>query len=382
MSKSLIIRLAVFSFLINGLFAGDLKVKIVNGTLNTPGFADRVVLMDLSQGMAELASVNSVNGTTTFTGINADGQSQYLIQAHVGSVTYSTTLVPAIGQASWDATVTVYDSREDVTNLATSVPFFVIYAFEERLYVQKRLIIENHTQPPVTFVGSPGVVKVHIPENVTELDYVTFKNGSMPLKTQMINTEDGQFIPNAVKPGQSEIDIAYYLPFESSSTVVSETVNYDIDHFHVYVMPLTMKISTPGLTREGTDQENGLAIYAIQSVKAGTTLDFKISGEGMSETEPQHQHTTGQIVVEHRMDADVEYILAGILITSLIFALLLSLSQQGANLKEESTAQLNSQKQSLLKEYAALSSKDENSKEATQVMQRLISIYKTLDRIK
>jgi len=384
MSSNFLIRIVSFVLILTGLQAGDLKVNLVNGTTNAPGFADRVGIMDLSKGMVELASVKSVNGSTIFTDISSGGQSQYLIQAHLGGVTYSSTIVPSVDASSWEVTVTVYDVKHEVTDVHTTVPFFVIYAFEDRLYIQKRLIFENHSQPPVTFSDSPGVIKVHIPENVTELDYLTYKNGSMPLRTQVINTESGQLIPNSLKPGKSEIDIAYYVPFESSSALLSEIVNYDIEHFHVYVMPLTMQISAPGLSREGTDNENGLAIYAIEGVKAGTSVDFQISGKGMSETEPQQQQqqTKGRIVVEHRQDAGMEYVIAGILIALILFLLFISISQQGENLKQESVDSLKKQKQSLLKEYATLEGSDSQALDQEKVLQRLISIYKTLDRIK
>jgi len=109
----------------------------------------------------------------------------------------------------------------------------------------------------------------------------------MPLKTQTIDTETGQVLPNAIKPGMSEIDIAYYLPYEGNQATISEKIYYDIDHFHVYTLPTTLHISAPGLVSEGKDSENGWANHAIDQVKAGTTIEFMISGQVL----PRHKHS-------------------------------------------------------------------------------------------
>ncbi len=376
-------RISLSFLLVSGLVAGELRVNIINGTTNTAGYADRVALMDLSTGMNEVAAVTNVNGSTTFSDVQSGGQSQYMIQASFAGVSYSTMLVPEAELTVWETSVTVYDTKAIVSDITVSVPFYVIYSFTDKLYIQKRLVLENHSNPPVVFIDSPGIINVHIPEDVSEFDYMTFKNSNMPLKTEAVNSENGLVIPNAVKPGNSEIDMAYYLPYESEKATLIEQVDYDIEHFHVYVMPASMTITAAGLRREGTDSENNLAIYAVNNVKAGTAIEFKLSGTGMSETESQTpQENTGRIVVEHRIDTSVALVLAGVIVLFILGALFFAIAQQNTDLKQESIDLLKQQKKELLQKYGQSTGSPEDEVEKNKIFQRLFSIYKTLDRIK
>ena len=387
MKSRLMQQFLILQILLGFSFAGDLRVNIINGTRGEAGSADRVALIDLAAGMAEVASASDVVKSTTFSDVATGAQSQYLVRATLSGVNYSSMFVPTPDVTAWETSLTVYESSETIYDVNASVPFFVIYGFEDRLYIQKRIILENMSSPPVTFSGSPGLAKVHVPDNVLEMENLTFKSGTMPVRTAPIDTEAGQVLPNPIKPGQSEIDVAYYTEYDPSGTSLSELVGYDIDHFHVYTMPLDLNISAPGLSREGTDNENGLAIYAIEGVKAGTLLEFNISGKGMSEAgDDGHNHSeqqnTGQIVIENRMDASVELVLAGVLVMALLISLFVSVTQQSEDLKQESIVMLKKQKSDLLKEYAKLDDTPAKADERDKLLYRLVSVYKTLDRIK
>ncbi|NQV14627.1 hypothetical protein HQ531_04150 [bacterium] len=370
--------------LVNVLQAGDLRVSILNGTQNVPGYADEVAVLDMSAGMAEIASVTAVNGTTTFENINSAPQSQYLVRATLDEVNYSTGFVPDAGVMNWESSVTVYESKDKLSDVLVTVPFFVVYAFEDELYIQKRFQFENHSTPPVTFKDSPGIINVHLPDDAKNIENVTIKYGTMPLRTQVLNHENGQVIPDVLKPGKSEIDLAYYLNYDSQAAEFTEKVYYDIEHFHVYVTPNSMNFSGTGVNREGTDNQNGFAIYNINQVKAGTELNFKISGKGMSESDAQQeqQQSTGRITIEHRLPLNTKLLISAILIVLILIALFISMNQQNSNLEAESIKLLKQQKQTLLKNYDSLSDSAAKASEKDQVLERLFAVYKTLDRIK
>jgi len=379
--------LLIFQLLLGISLAGDLRVNIINGTLDEPGTADRVVLVDMAAGMVEIAAAEDVVKSTTFSDVSSTGQSQYLIRATLDGVSYSTMFVPPSEVTAWEISLTVYESASTVHDVNASVPFFVIYGFEDQLYIQNRLVLENVAAPPVTFVDSPGLINVHIPESVSDLEYLTFKSASMPVKTALtVDSNNGQVLPNPIKPGVSEIDMAYYMPYNPEGTPLNELVSYDIDHFHLYVMPVSLNVTAQGLVREGTDNENGLAIYAFENVKAGTMLEFQVSGRGMSESDQnenqQNRQTSGKIVVENRIDQNVELAFAGVLVMVILISLFISITQQSHNLKQESIEMLINQKTDLLKQYAKLDKLSSDNDEKDRVLYRLVSVYKTLDRIK
>ena len=365
------------------LQAGDLRINVLDGTNGGPGTADHVAILDLGMGMVELSGADMVKGATTLSGIVSDAQKQYLVRAIKAGETYSAMFIPDPKLSAWETSITVYDTGAEMQNVQASVPYFVIYAIDDHLYIQKRYILENLSQPPVTFYKPPGIIPVHVPDNITELDYLTIKHGTMPLKTQPLPLDGRQVLPNALKPGTSEIDIAYTVPYDPSGSIVTEEVGFDIPHFHVYSMPMDLKVSAPGLTAEGTDQENGLAIWALENVAAGTSLKINISGASMHEgdTEQEQPKGSGRIVIEHRVPLANKLVLGGVLALLIIIALFYSIAQQQNDLKAESIQMLRDQQHILLKKYAKLAEADATDPEVDRVLHQLISVYKTLHRI-
>ncbi|MCF7822920.1 MAG: hypothetical protein K9N35_02000 [Candidatus Marinimicrobia bacterium] len=381
MKKSILI-ISLISMLTSVLIAGDLRVNIVNGTTKSTGHADNITLMDLTTGMTPVSSKTNVDGTITFSDVEAGGQTRYLIQVQYDGVSYTESFVPTLDVNAWEKTVTVYQRSEQVSELKISIPYFAVFASGDQLYIQKRLIIENQSDPPVTYMASPGVVPVHIPEDITQLETLTFKSGSMPLKTAPIDTDKGQMLPNPVKPGISEIDMAYFVPYHSSGTMLSEEMFFDIDHFHVYTMPTSLNIKIDGLVKES--EENGWMTYALEHVKSGSMMNFEISGEGISETQAQAQsgQESGGIVIENRLPVSTELFISGVLIMSIMIALFISITQQSADLKQESIDMLKNQRKVLLKKYVEMKASSEDMAAQDKVLHQLYSVYKTLDRIK
>ena len=82
------------------------------------------------------------------------------------------------------------------------------------------------------------------------------------------------------------------------------------------------------------------------------------------------------------MDSSIELALAGVLVMALLVSLFVSVTQQSADLKLESIEMLKKQKSELLKQYAQSGDKTSDADEREKLLYRLVSVYKTLDRIK
>ena len=364
-------------FLVTALSGASLTVTVHNGSSHTPASAELVELLDLNKSMQQVAVAENVSGSVVFDQLGASSQQQFAIQVRYLGVTYSSHFTPDPATATWQQSVTVFDTVSSPVNLTASVPFYVIYAFQDRLYIQKRLVVNNLSDPPVSYYDPAGSIRIHLPSDLLQLDYLTVKNGALPFQGQLIDSESGQLLADALKPGPTEIDMAYYLSYDPVGTQFSDTMFYDVQNMHVYTMPMDLKISLPGLQPAGTDQANGVAIYTLEKFQAGAPLQFTISGQGLAEN--QEQQSGGRIVVESRMDIRTELALAGVLILLLLSVLIFSLIRQQGDLQEASRQAMEQRKNTLLQKYAELEEKD--SPQAEALLNQLIAVYKTLERI-
>ncbi len=366
------------------LSAADLKVYLRNGSTGQAGDADQVILMDLSQGMMPIANLQDVKGEAIFTDLNLQPPINLLIQVTKGGVTYSgrVTELPAGMVGEWSASVTVYDQSDQVEALHVTIPFYYVSVLPDELYIQKRFVFENHTDPPKTLKSDEGIIRFHLPADSMRLDFITFKSGSMPLRVAQVPTERGYTITKALKPGTSELDVAYYVPYDPSETSIEEILHYPAQHFHLFVSPANIAVTGEGLENQGVDQANNMAIYAFTDVEVGESLVMTLSGEGIHPQRSQ-QSNQGRILVENRFARGFE--ISSMIIMTILLAASLGYAWNREDPEEEQESRrqaLRAQRKELLQSYHRLQS-DQNgvsTLEKDRVLNRLVSIYKALEQ--
>lgn len=365
------------------LLATDIRVVLVNGTNDGPGKADQVIIMDLSQGMSPIANQGPVSGEVHFHGLNISPPFNLLIQANLDGVTYSGRMMESSPAPSGEFTtqVVVYDSSTEPEGLNVTYPFFYVMVQPDDLYIQKRMVFENHSEPARTFQSPDGVVEFHLPKDSMRLDFVTFKSGTMPLRVVPMEGKQGQTVPKPLKPGHTELDVAYYQPYDADGTTVKEIVYYPIEHFHLFVSPANIGVFGEGMVNQGVDQDNNMAIYAFTDLQAGQKISFTLSGQGVSPQQAPSQ-SQGRVIIGSRYDRSLE-------ISIVIALLIIGVASIGYNWNRENPEEeqvsrrdaLRDQRKELLKEYQALTSNGQEASIADKdrILNRLVTIYKALD---
>jgi len=384
MHKKIIISILYGALMVPlGLQAVDLEVFIMNGTTQKAGKVDRLIIADPMAGMMPLATKDNVSGTVFLKDIKP--VRMIIVQGFVNGITYNQTInVPVTPPDTLKATLTVYDETEGTEGLQVEMPYYVIFAVGDTLEIQKRLAFKNETQPPRAMKRKDGLIRFYIPEKA-ELQYATIKYGTMPLKVAPKMFGGGQAgLDTPLRPGETQVDVGYFYPYTYPSTTIKEAFYFDVSHIHVFVSPINLKVSAPGLVREGEQADRNMAIYSLQHMAAGDTLVITLSGKSMSPNEAQAMATGGggRIEVRDRISFNRTLLFTGGLTVLLVFVLIWVTFLNGEGISPRELEALRAEKQRLETELATLEQRGNlRPKHRRQLEQRIAKLEKTLQEL-
>ena len=362
------------------LGAVNLEVSILNGTTQKPGRVDRLIIADPMAGMQPLVTRENVAGTVFLPNIKP--VRMIIVQGIVNGVTYNQAVnVPVTAPDTLQATLTVYEETSSDQGLTVEMPYFVIFAVGDTLEVQKRLAFKNESSPPRAMKRKEGLIRFYVPEKA-DLQYTTIKHGTMPLKVVPRMLGGGKAGLDApLRPGETQVDVGYFYPYSYPSTTLKEVFYYDVSHIHVFVSPMSLTVSAPGLIREGEQKDRNLAIYSIAHMSAGDTLTFSLSGRSMSPSEAAQTQGggEGQIEVRNRLSFKRTLLFSGGMTLILVLVLIWMTFFNNPGLSPREAEALLAEKKRLETELATLEARGSlRAKHRKQLKQRIAKLEKTL----
>ncbi len=365
---------ALNCLLISGLFANTVTVNLTNGTTGKIPAVDQVALIAPRMGMQTLATAKPVNGTAVFENVDVIS-----VPALVATVTYQGIIYssevrestfPGSQPGEYLVDLQVYDITKKADSLKAEIPFFVITAYGDSLYIQKEYQYFNNSMPPATIMSPEGYIHFFIPPMSQNSASVSVTHGSMPLKV-FPNIDGGKAtLMNELKPGETKVDIEYQVSFKNNQASIAETFFQDFPHFHVFVRPANLQVSALGLESGGVNNDQNMAIFAASNVKTGQTLSINVRGNSMANMKP---------VLLPRMSLTNSMII--IILAALIMAIGLSFALThdvvvDENLASQLTA-LQKTRRELLGKLARISDRA-NPAEKQQIQHRLRKVYQHL----
>lgn len=355
--------------------AATVRVNVINGTTGIIPNIQEVTLVAPMLGMQPLATAKPINGTATFENIDMNAAPALLAEGTYQGVKYSAVVrentLPGAEPGSYATDLEVYEiAAKPDDSLHVEMTYFVVTAFGDSLYIEKEFRYINNTMPPLTFKNPEGLIRFFIPQAGQSSTAVDFKHGTMPLKTFPSMNGEQASLPNELKPGETKIHVTYRVPFMGGSGALKETFYNDFDHFHLYSRPPSLQVVASGLSNEGADEAQNLTIYAANNVKAGQTLNMRITGSSSANMQPVLQPIVGstQTVIT-------------VVLALLVLAIGLSYSfTHESNSDPDLTAQLTAlqeTRQTLLKQLNTRQS-DTDIVEKQKLEKRLRKIYQRL----
>jgi hypothetical protein len=245
-----------------------------NGTTSKPAVGVDVLLLSLEGNMQTVASTKSdAQGHFHFI-YTAAGQMPLLIRAVYKGMNFHAMLPPG----STSADVNIYEPSSDTHTVQVPQRLVVFQPNGSTLLVGEEYVVQNQSQPPVTYFKTDGDFEFKTPEGADHTQVSTQGPGSegMPLVQATMDRGKNQFaIAYAFRPGESAVKLSYDIPYSSSRALLQLPTVYAAKNV-VLLAPPTVTLSAPGFQPAGTEQ--GMSVYTRDGVPAGTVIDVSLSG--------------------------------------------------------------------------------------------------------
>lgn len=261
--------------------AQQITGTVTNGTAGKPAAGTEIILLSLAGGMEEAGRVKT-DAQGHFSFAFNDVNVPHLLRVDYQGASYFRSVPP--GATSAD--VTIYDAAKKVDNIISEGRIFSLQTVGGQLEVKERYILRNESKPPRTKAGDHSF-EISIPEGAQLKDGMFAGQSGLPLAAMPTATKTkGRYaFDNPLRPGQSQFQITYTLPYGGSQDFVIKT---EMPTAEVGVMlPKSMQFKPSGQDFLPANEESGMSTYVAKNVQPGKTLQFSVLGEGTAPVEAQ-----------------------------------------------------------------------------------------------
>jgi hypothetical protein len=265
--------------------ATALEGKVVNGTTEAPGRCDWVALTSLGAGMDEVARLEDVQGDFLVESEALEAGGPFLLQASYRQVTYSQVLDLEPGRPPPPVEIQVYEVTESAAAISVTIPHILVRRVaEDRLLINKTYRITNHSHPLETFYSAGGTFRLPFPGPAADVERFTYSSGTVPLEVSPQPTEEPGIvaIDHPIRPGVSQVDLAYEVEYLNETYHLSEPILYPTDIVGVFLHPGDFEAEGEGLEDLGYREEVNAQVYRATDPPVGTSLTLDIAGGSLA----------------------------------------------------------------------------------------------------
>src|SRR4030081_3071172 len=252
--------------------AGTVRGTVVNGTTGKAAAGIDLVLIQLQGGMQEVAhSKSGAQGEFTFDHPGLGAQPM-LVRAVYHGINFNHAVPPGTPTAQVD----IYEPSKDAKTINVPSHVVIFQPNGAPLIVGEEYEIENASKPPLAYFRSDGSFDFALPEKGQLQQVAAAGPAGMPVVQVPIDKKNHRYsIAFAFRPGENSVRYSYELPYPGNATTVKIPTIYPGGQLLV-VAPPSVQISGDGLAPRG--QEQGMNLYGLQDVPAGTLVAVSVSG--------------------------------------------------------------------------------------------------------
>ncbi|NUM80562.1 hypothetical protein HUU42_07110 [bacterium] len=335
--------------------------NVINGTTGKKIKADWVVLVKSGQGLTTVQQLDNVS-EYNFAGVEPNPSAPYLVRASYQGVVY-TTNVMVTGAVTLNEDVKVYESSSKWGNISVRVPHLIVVREGNVLQIEETFEISN--LGTTTFNQKDSKVptfRFNAPIGAQIINVSTSVNRSMPISQNYFEFEDGYGVNLPLRPGMTQIQVAYTLDYQRGSAELTHQWYYDVTECNAFLLPVDLQITADGFTKIDDKQmeDNGFIIYAAKTIKAGTALKMQLAGGSVVD-----RHQDSKIEAKGNALQEAVWVILPMMLAVLLFGLYWGISKKTTqpvyHEKKGSNRDLKRQKEQLIQTLARLDDDFERS---------------------
>ena len=259
-------------------YGASVSGTVTNKTTNKPSAGDKVVLVDVSAGMADAASAETdANGQYT---LQTPGPGAFLIRVdHQGGSYFI-----AAPQRNSPADITVYDVAPKVEGVGIDADMMLIEATGSTLNVRERYLVRNSSSPPRTQFSQDGF-EIVLPEGAVLEEASATRPGGLGTRTHLAPLQQkGHFAFNVpIQPDQGEketlFEVQYRFAYDGKHAFSIHPL-MRADNFVVYTAKGIDFSAKDGAPFRATQEDPRVETHVMRGVHPGDEIAFSVSGQG------------------------------------------------------------------------------------------------------
>ncbi|MGH9579531.1 MAG: carboxypeptidase regulatory-like domain-containing protein, partial [Terriglobales bacterium] len=256
-------------------WAETLTGVVRNGTLGRPSAGDDVILLELSQGMNEVARTKS-DAQGRFSLELPNPSASHLVRVSHQNVNYFRPAPP--GATSVE--VEVYDAASRVAGVSAVVDILRLEADASSLQVVEVLGMKNDSKPPRTWMGE-RTVELVLPRGAQVQSSLAAGPGGMPVNSSLVPLDDKgrHAFVFPIRPGETRFQISYTLPYSGEASLQPRLI-YPVEHL-VVILPKSMQLEPAAAQAfQQVSEEEGSMVHVATNVQPGQEPGFRVRGVG------------------------------------------------------------------------------------------------------
>ena len=281
---ALAIGTVVFGTMSTIAHAASVSGTVTNKTTNKPSVGDKVVLVDVSAGMADAATaVTDDKGQYT---LQTPGPGAFLIRVdHQGG-----TYFIAAPQGNTPADITVYDVAPKVDGVGIDADMMLIEATGSSLNVRERYLVRNSSSPPRTQFSQNGF-EIALPEGAVLEEAAATRPGGLGTRTHLAPLpQKGHYAFNVpIQPDQEEketlFEVQYRFAYDGKHAFAIRPL-MPADNFVVYTAKGIEFLPKGEAPFRATQEDPRVETHVVKAVHPGDEIAFTVSGQGQMPQDP------------------------------------------------------------------------------------------------
>lgn len=260
----------------SALAADLINGSVRNQTKNQPASGDDVVLLRLDQGMQEEARAKTDDSGAFVIKV------QFADKPHLVRVIHQGVNYDVRASAGASLTVDVYDTAPKVTGVTGNIEIIRTGTNGNQLHVSDMIEIKNQSSPPMTQAGE-RTFEVFLPAPAKIDSVMAAGEGRIAtlISASPVPGEPGHYSVNfPLRPGSTKFAFNYDIPY-GGRAAFRPRLAYPMQQLAVMI-PVTMKFSARSQAFQllAIGNNNNYQVMAATGVRAGSGLEFEISGNG------------------------------------------------------------------------------------------------------